>query len=312
MKKVTGFLGDLYDGVQPVIAIISSLSDTFGAANLIFTAVGLYVGGGLLMAVLNLMVALKGLGITLLSTPVGWFLAAVVAIGAAAYLIYRNWGSITTFFSEMWAGIKAVFADGIINGLFRLWLDYNPVSLMLKAFNGLISYLTGWDIAAIVGEKISAITAQWDQLNPVTLIRDGFDGLLAYLGAWDLGAILGEKIAGAVAAIKNGLPDWAKDLLGIDGGSVGGTPAESGTPTSQAGSATQEPGAPLALNRPVADLGQRAARMGQTAAQTQAQPPQEVRVKVDMNNLPPGTKVKAEGSPGAKFDTDIGYSMQAP
>ncbi|GAB7527909.1 hypothetical protein PS3A_03150 [Pseudomonas sp. 3A(2025)] len=310
IAKVTGFLGDLYDGVQPVIAIVSSLAETFGAANLIFTAVGLYIGGGLLMGVLNLALALKGLGMTIMLTPIGWFLAAVVAIGAAAYLIYKHWDGIASFFSGMWASIKAVFADGIINGMFKLVLAYNPVSVMLNAFNGLLHYLTGWDIGAIVGEKLSGIAAMWQAFNPVALMQEGFDGLLTYLGSWDLAGILGEKISGAVAAIKNGLPDWAKDLLGIDGGSVGSAPAENGTPETQTSPA--DPGAPLVQNRPVADLGQRAASIGQAAAQAQPQQaPQEVRVKVDMNNLPAGTKVKTEGSPGAKFDTDIGYSMQA-
>lgn len=270
IEKVTGFLGDLYDGVKPVIAIFSSLSDTFGAANLIFTAVGLYIGGGLLMGVLNLAVALKGLGITLLSTPVGWFLGAVVAIGAAAYVIYKNWDGIVNYFSEKWASVKAAFSDGIVNGIYNLWLEYNPVTLMMEGFSGLIKYLTGWDLAAI----------------------------------------LDAKIADAVAAIKNGLPDWVKDLLGIDGASVG-SPPEQGTPAAQVDAEASAPGVAPTPARPMTDLGQRAARLG-PAAQPQAQPPQEVRVKVDMNNVPPGTKVKAEGSPGAKFDTDIGYSMQAP
>lgn len=326
IEKVTGFLGDLYDGAQPVIAIVSALAETFGAANLIFTAVGLYLGGGLLMGVLNLALAFKGLGITILSTPVGWFLLAIAAIGAAVFIIYKNWDGIAKFFSEKWASVKAAFADGLINGMWKLLLEYNPVMLMMEAFNGLLYYLTGWDIGTIVGEKIAAIPALWDELNPVGLIREGFDSLLAYLGSWDLAGILGEKISGAVAAIKNGLPDWAKDLLGIDGGSVGGAPADNGTADTPSARTTPvsdvplvlnrsgtDPGSPAAPGRSVADLGQRAARVGQMAAQAQPQQaPQEVRVKVDMNNLPAGTKVKTEGSPGAKFDTDIGYSMQAP
>lgn len=258
IERVTGFLGDLYDGVQPVIQIFSSLSETFGAANLVFTALGLYIGGGFLMAILNLAVALKGLGVAIALTPVGWFLAAVVAIGAAAFVIYKNWDNIVSFFEQKWAGVKAAFNDGIVNGIWKLWKEFNPVTLMMESFNGLLKYLTGWD----------------------------------------LGAILGAKISEAVAAIKNGLPDWAKNILGIDGASVGGG-AEGGAPAAATGAADT-------------DLGRRAAQIGQNAVQQMAQPPQAVRVQVDLNNVPAGSKVKTEGSQGATFDTDIGYSMIAP
>lgn len=258
IERVTGFLGDLYDGVQPVIAIIGSLSDAFGGANLIFTALGLYIAGGFITAVLNLAVALRGLGLAIGLTPVGWFLAAVAAIAAAAFIVYRNWDSISKFFEEKWASVKAAFSDGIINGILKTWLEYNPITLMMEGFNGLIRYLTGWD----------------------------------------LGAILGSKISEAVAAIKNGLPDWAKKLLGIDGASVA------------AGS--EGAAAPAGVPGPDPDLGRRAAQVGQQAAQQLTQPPQDIRVKVDLNNLPAGSKVKTEGSQGAIFDTDIGYSMLAP
>ena len=258
IEKVTGFLGDLYDGVQPVIRVFESLADTFGAANLIFTALGLYIGGGLVVSLYSLAVALKGVGTALLTTPVGWFLVAVAAIAGAAYVVYKNWDAIAKFFEEKWGRVKAAFSDGIINGIVKVWLEYNPARLMMEAFNGLIKYLTGWD----------------------------------------LGAILGAKIAEAVAAIKNGLPDWAKQILGIDGAGVGGG-SDNGAPAAVTGGADT-------------DLGRRAAQIGQNAAQHMAQPPQAVRVQLDLNNVPPGSKVKTEGSQGATFDIVIGYSMMAP
>lgn len=270
IERVTGFLGDLYDGVQPVIQIFGALSETFGGANLIFTALGLYIGGGFLMAVLNLALALKGLGVAMALTPVGWFLAAVVAIGAAAYVIYKNWDSIVGFFEEKWAGVKAAFSDGIINGIWKVWKEFNPVTLMMESFNGLIKYLTGWD----------------------------------------LGAILGTKIAEAVAAIKNGLPDWAKKLLGIDGAGVAGNPDGGSPPETNSGSEGRPPLAQTGAAN--TDLGRRAAQIGREAVQQLAPPEQSVRVQVDLNNVPAGSKVKTEGSQGATFDTDIGYSMLAP
>lgn len=258
IEKITGFLGGLYDGVQPVIRVFGALADTFGGANVVLAAVGAYIGGGLIVSLYSLGVALQGVGVAIMTTPVGWFLAAIAAIGAAAYIIYKNWDSIVAFFEEKWAGVKAAFSDGIINGIWKLWKEFNPVTLMMESFNGLIKYLTGWD----------------------------------------LGAILGSKISEAVAAIKNGLPDWAKNVLGIDGATVGGG-VDGGAPAAATGASDT-------------DLGRRAAQIGQNAVQQMAQPEQKFRVQLDLNNVPPGSKVKTEGSQGATFDTDIGYSMMAP
>lgn len=245
LEKVKGFFGDIYQRVKPVISAFGKLTDVFGTANVVMAALGLYIGGGLLISLGSLVGAITTLGTALLTTPVGWFLAAIVAIGAAAFIIYRNWDKITAFFQAKWDGVKAAFSDGLINGIWKLWKEYNPATLIFESFNGLIKYLTGWDIAAILGSKIAA----------------------------------------AVAAMKAALPDWARQMLGIDGADASQTTTGS-TP-----------------------IGQKAAQIARDSVRQQAGPPQQVAVTVDLNNLPAGSKVKTEGSQGAKFDTNIGYSM---
>lgn len=270
IEKIVGFLGDLYDGIQPVISAIGWMADTFGGANVVFAALGAYLGGGLLVSIYSLAVAFKGLGVAILTTPVGWFLAAIAAVGAAAYIIYKNWDQIVAFFEEKWAGVKAAFSDGIINGIWKLWKEYNPVTLMTEAFMGLVQYLTGWD----------------------------------------LGAILGAKVKDAISAMKSAIPDWAAKMLGIE---ISGDPAAGdGSGGVQASAQAPESGAAApGSEKDLADIGRRAAQVGNESAKiVQAQQqPSEVRVKVDFANTPPGTKVKTEGSQGAQFDTDLGYSM---
>lgn len=295
IEKITGFLGDLYDGIQPVIAAMGWLADTFGGANVIFAALGAYIAGGLIMSILNLALALKGLGVAIAVTPVGWFLAAVVAIGAAAFVIYKNWDNLVAFFEEKWAGVKAAFSDGIINGIVKIWTEYNPVTLMMEAFSGLVEYLTGWD----------------------------------------LGAILSEKVGAAISAMKRAIPDWAAEMLGIE--------ITSGDSTDQAEGSTEDPSPAIdapqkrdgnlsvpdgppdvrppsdraaapGREKDFADVGRRAAQVGSEAAKqtSVSQKPAEVRVKVDFANMPRGVQVKTEGSQGAQFDTNLGYSMAAP
>lgn len=187
--------------------------------------------------------AVYGLGVALMTTPVGWVLGAIAAVAAGAYLIYKNWDGIAAFFSEIWTTPKEALL-GALTAMATAVLENNPAALLLNGFTALVDYLTGWDLSAI----------------------------------------LRQKVTDAVNAIASALPDWAKDLLGINA------------------TVTAAPGA-------AAPLGQRAAQIGGQAAQSAAGKPQEVLVRVDMNNLPPGTKVQTQSKQGAKFDTNLGYSM---
>ncbi len=273
IKKIVGFLGDLYDGIQPVISAMGWLADTFGGANVILATVGAYIGSGLVVSIFNLGMAFKGLGIAIATTPVGWFLAAIALIAAAAYIIYQNWDNIVAFFEEKWAGVKAAFSDGIINGIWKLWKEYNPVTLMTEAFMGLVKYLTGWD----------------------------------------LGAILSTKVKDAVSAMKSAIPDWAAKMLGIEI-STSDQPADTSSEsapdqTAERSTAPELGAAAPGAEKELSDIGRRAAQVGNDTAKIVAVPPSEVRVKVDFANMPPGTKVKTEGSQGAQFDTNLGYSM---
>ena len=391
IDQLIGFLGDLNDGIQPVISSIGWLVDTFGGANVALGALGTMIAAILLPPLISLTSAVYGLGAALLTTPVGWFIGAIAAIAGLAYIIYDSWDGIVAFFNEKWAGVTAAFEDGILNGMMRVWIEYNPLNLMLEGLAGLIEYLTGWDIGAALSEKMSAMveaTAEampaigrlvvegitalmrfvlennpvalmvrgfgqlveyltgWDigailrdklgaaidavaeampaigklvvdgltalmqfvlENNPAALMMRGFEQLLQYLTGWDLGAILREKVSAAIDAIMSSLPGWAKDLLGIEAtvtAQGGGLPAEQGV----------QPTAAPSTIASATTIGERAAAIGKQAAAGQAvnPAPQEVLVKVDMSNLPPGTKVQTTGSQGAKFDTNLGYSMGKP
>lgn len=73
-------------------------------------------------------------------TPTGLIILGVVAaIAGAAYLIYRNWGAITGFFSNIWAQVKTAFNGGI-TGVSALILNWSPIGLFYSAFAKVLSW----------------------------------------------------------------------------------------------------------------------------------------------------------------------------
>ncbi|CAA0086885.1 Uncharacterised protein [Starkeya nomas] len=75
---------------------------------LVLAGAGLRALPGLLLAAARGMAVF---GASMMATPVGWIVAGVAAIAAAAYLIYQNWDSIGPWLAEKWAQVKQVFAD---------------------------------------------------------------------------------------------------------------------------------------------------------------------------------------------------------
>lgn len=109
------------------------------------------LGGALLKGLVSGLTAagtaVHAFGTALLTTPLGWIVAAVAAIAAAVYLIYKNWDSIAQWF-------RGSFLQGIV----KLIAEFNPFAVLLETLNGLIEAVTGFDLAAMLKEKIRGIT----------------------------------------------------------------------------------------------------------------------------------------------------------
>lgn len=93
-------------------------------------------------------------GLALLANPIGAVIAAIAALVAAGYLLYKNWDKITKFIKNMWTGVKKYFSetfanitksfdDGFINGILNLLKNFNPVTLVTRAVDEIFKYFTG-------------------------------------------------------------------------------------------------------------------------------------------------------------------------
>lgn len=132
---------------------VSAGLELVGGFEGIFKAFGLYIAGSFIASLAVAANAFIALGTAIMTTPVGWIMAAIAAIAVAAVLIYKNWDKVSV-------ALKA-FGHAI----------FTP----LRLFGELIDYLTSFDLFDI-GAKI--FTSLWDGMKSVfAKIKDWFGGI---------------------------------------------------------------------------------------------------------------------------------------
>lgn len=118
--------------------------------------------------------ALVMFGASLLATPLGWFIAGVAAIAAAAYLIYDNWDSIGPWFAAQWEALKNFDWAGLLpdwSALLPDW-DWSAIipSISLPSFNW-SGLLPDWDWSSII-PSLPDFSSWFGGAGEVTSARD--------------------------------------------------------------------------------------------------------------------------------------------
>lgn len=178
-------LGTANAAMERLLASIKALDERFpgmidqwlawgGAALLVVAALGILGPAiwavsqtvGLLWAVLRVGVlvvaalsrAFVAFGAAMLTTPVGWVIAGIVAIATAAYLIWQHWEPIKAFFAGLWTGITTE-AERVWTGL------TTGVQTAARLIGGVFSAM--WtDVEQTFRSYADRISAWWDGLIP--------------------------------------------------------------------------------------------------------------------------------------------------
>lgn len=144
-------------------------------------------------------------GMALLANPIGMVIAAIAALVAAGYFLYKNWDKVVIFIKDMWKGLKtfftdtfkkitSLFDDGFINGILNLLNSFSPVLLIMDAIDEIFNYFTG---ISLIDEGSK-------------LIKSFGDGIV---NTWQL-------IKSSVIDVFTGwIPDWVKSgmkTVGVD------------------------------------------------------------------------------------------------
>ena len=134
------FMG-LWGAVKPLIAGFQWLSSIFGTTNTVMAIMATFVGGKLLISFVSfaqaiwqlgaaampvlirgfmlLMPLMKGLVALAIANPIGAIIVGVVALGAAAVVLYNKWEPFRNLMDSIWEKIKVgSFIGGGIGALF--------------------------------------------------------------------------------------------------------------------------------------------------------------------------------------------------
>ena len=185
---ISSFFGGIFAGIGAAIASVGGWGAAFG---ILMTRIG-----GLLKFLLSPLLllgrAFMVLGAAMLATPIGWIIAGIVALAAAAYLIYQNWDKIGPYLAGVWDTITSA----VSNGMSSLWswftgLGPRLMSALGTAFAGIGSWFSGLGsrLVAGIGDAWSAVKAwfaglSWPQLPSFTaLLGDVFGPIVTALQA---------------------------------------------------------------------------------------------------------------------------------
>jgi TP901 family phage tail tape measure protein len=156
--------------IGPAITVIGHLSTAMHAANVAFVFVGGWakylwmmrasIMAGLVPSLTAATASVWGFTVALLANPITWVVAAVVALGAAAYLIYKNWEPIKAFFLETWETIKGAVADGLA------WVGQNlgwtPLGMVVNNWEPIKAYFVNlWDTI------VRVFQGAWEKMKPI-------------------------------------------------------------------------------------------------------------------------------------------------
>ena len=205
-----GFVA-LWERLQPVVEVGMQLVDQFGAVNTAAAALGVMIGGPLIVPALKLVAALGSVGVAIGQVTTGLIglaaralpmvlgglkalavaamahpvIAAVTAIAGGAALLIANWDRVGPWFRGLWASLTGYVAHGW--EAIKSILAQDPLDLMIAGFQRAVSWLRDIDWAG-------AARAGWDALktvfswSPVGLLMRGFGRAREWLAGVDWSA----------------------------------------------------------------------------------------------------------------------------
>lgn len=166
LNEVWASVEGFFEGLKRLASLLQRVADLCGGWSNVLTALVVLISGKALLALGSLALAFGQLGMAMLATPVGWFVAA---LAGAAYAIYKNWDGLYAYFQNLCAGVKAAFEQGWLQGVVQVLLNFNPARWVMDGLSELVATLTGLDLYSIgvrwIDGLLQGVKQGWQQLT---------------------------------------------------------------------------------------------------------------------------------------------------
>ncbi|GLK49604.1 phage tail tape measure protein [Brevundimonas intermedia] len=188
--------GGLAMAVAAVLGPFALLQLTLTQAGLLFgpviaglTGTGAAAGGA-------------AVGVSALLWPVLLVVAAVAALAASAFLIYRNWGTIGPWLSKMWTNISSV-VQGALRLVAGYIMNFTPLGFIIRNWQPITNFMGAlWGfVSEAVGLGVDSIKLHLLMFTPLGLIMRNWGGITGYVGGvWSQ---VQSGVSIGIAAIKS-------------------------------------------------------------------------------------------------------------
>lgn len=170
--------------------------------------------------------AMLGFNLALLANPITWIIVGVVALAAAAFLIYRNWGRIGPWLSGLWSGLVGAVKTGLA-GIGRALLTFSPLGIIIRNWRPITNFLGAvWQAAgAVVGLGMDYLKLAILSFTPLGFIIRNWGAISGALAAiWSSAkAVVAAGVQAAIGFVMNYTPMGAiARNWGAIGGFIGG------------------------------------------------------------------------------------------
>jgi TP901 family phage tail tape measure protein len=154
------------------------------------TKLGIIIGvlGGIALGVKAVTTAMGIWTAVMALNPV---VATIMGIAAALALLIAFWPEITKHFIDVWAGIKAAFQQGFVQGVWevlkQLFIHFSPVVWIAKGLDALLEYLFGFSLLdageSLIDSLIDGLASAWNLVT--TFFGAAWDAVAnAFMTVW--------------------------------------------------------------------------------------------------------------------------------